>query len=409
MGNHKKAESAFILLRDEIEKHLSAPEADFVLACYTIALSLLGRTSSEEAFFDHSLNTALDLARLRLGADFIGSILLYYPLITKRTTISQISSSFGNGTASIVRTLLKIEDLLEPHLPWRKAPAQKAKRKRERSIDNTTNAFLAIARIPEIAVVKIVDRLHLLKRANRLLPDKASRQILAQQALDTHSVVAERLGIWSIKWQLDDAAFVILHPDVYQAIVDDLGGGRQERDERIDRAIGILSKALMNEGINAEIGGRPKHIYGLYLKIAESGKSVHEVNDNLGIRVIVNEEEECYRTLDIVYGIWPPVEGIYGDRIVCRDWIARPKPNGYQSIHTTVDYTEDQNWLLEVQIRTREMHERAEYGIAAHWIYTKAGSIVASQRRYQRFVDDMAFFRRSFERRQKKKPRGAGY
>jgi (p)ppGpp synthase/HD superfamily hydrolase len=240
-----------------------------------------------------------------------------------------------------------------------------------------------------------------LKESERLFSEDGL-QALAQQTLDVHTVVAERLGIWSIKWQLDDAAFKILQPYDYQAIKRDLNERRQEREEVVKRATEILKRALDAEGLgHAEVTGRPKHIYGLYLKMKQLGQSVQEVNDNLGLRILANTKDECYQAVDILHRTWPRVEGIYGDKPY-RDWIASPKPNQYQSIHATVYFAEGENRFLEVQIRTHEMHEIAEYGIASHWIYRKAGSSTKLQSKYQKYAEGMAEFRRSFEKRQRK-------
>lgn len=411
-GNSIQIENALIKLLDEAESYLSQNEAALVYICYSLASSYTNdpKYGLDEVFLLQSLGTAYDLAHLRLSAEFVAGALLYHPVSADAISIKQVSE-LEESVALVVQKLLEIGNLFEQYLPWKQTTTKGKKLKvsvlpkkpiwAERTAENSSCAILALAQIPEIAVVKLVNRLHLLKESGGLFDDK-SLQMLAQETLNVHAIVAERLGIWSIKWQLDDAAFKILKPDDYQAIRRDLNEQRQEREGAIKRAIEILRKALDAEGLShAEISGRPKHIYGLYLKMKQLGQSVREVNDNLGLRILVNTKAECYQAVDILHRTWPRAEGIYGDKLY-RDWIPSPKPNQYQSIHATVKFTEDRNRLLEVQIRTHEMHEMAEYGIASHWIYRKAGSSIKLQSKYQKYVAGMAELRQSFEKRQRK-------
>jgi GTP pyrophosphokinase len=256
---------------------------------------------------------------------------------------------------------------------------------------------MAMSQTPEITVVKLANHLHLLKNANELFADENLRKFIAQETLDTYSPVAEKLGIWSLKWQMEDEAFKILHPAEYRNLVKTLNEGRRSREEILKRASIKLSETMEAAGLKAEIQSRAKHLYGLHLKIEQTGKPLKYVNDNLGLRVIVNTIGECYQALGILFSVWTPVPGIYGDTFY-RDWIANPKSNGYQSIHTTVRYAQEKDRLLEVQIRTREMHLNAEYGVAAHWVY-KTGETVQLKDRHQKYLDDIAKFRRMLEGR----------
>ncbi len=400
--------SAFVALKNEVESYLTLNEASIIYACYDTALSSISpEVGFDERFLYQSLGTSLDLARLGLRAEFLASALLYYPVSAGTIDRKRIEAQFGGTISSVIQKLLNIENLLEQYLPWQKKRKTSQQSKKafwdERTKDQSPNFLLAVTKdIPEVAVIKVVDRLHLLRGIEQLVSEATFQQGLAEEALRVHAQVAERLGIWEIKWQLDDAAFKILQPEMYQAIKRDLNERRMEREEIVNRAVAILLKALATEGLKADVIGRPKHIYGLYLKMRQLGQSIKQVNDNLGLRIIVNTEPECYQALDILHRTWPPIEGIYGDKLF-RDWIASPKLNGYQSIHTTVSYTNDENRLLEVQIRTYDMHDVAEYGIATHWIYRKAGNKIRAQLKYQKEAEDTAEIRRSIEKRRKRK------
>ena len=267
--------------------------------------------------------------------------------------------------------------------------------------------------VPEIPVIKAVERLHLLENTEILLPtvqlmlaqgaldgsdefkntdDGLSkvRFMLAQEALDVHAQALESLGVHSLKGRLEDCAFKVLSPNRYQSIVNDLDEWRETRENFVRRAVSTLKKVLSRAGIQAEVTGRPKHVYSLYLKQDRTGQPIRKINDNLGLRVLVESEEQCYQALDILHRLWKPVPGVYEEGLF-RDWIAHAKPNGYQSIHTTVFHKEEQR-SLEVQIRTKEMHRTAEYGVAAHWVYKKGGN-----KAYSHYVEILADRRRRLE------------
>ena len=245
--------------------------------------------------------------------------------------------------------------------------------------------------VPEIPVIKAVERLHLLKNAETLLPDAQVRQMLARESLDVHAQALENLGVHALKSKLEDYAFEILSPAAYQSIANDLNERRETREKFIQKAINTLKRALSAAGIHAEVSGRPKHIYSLHLKQARTGQPIQEINDSLGLRIIVASVPQCYQALNLLHRLWPPVPGIYEDGLFCRDWIRKAKVNGYQSIHTTVFHAKSQR-PVEVQIRTREMHETAEYGVAAHWVYKRGES-----KGYVRYVELMADRRRRLE------------
>jgi len=249
---------------------------------------------------------------------------------------------------------------------------------------------------------------------------------LARQSLDVHAAVAEMLGVWSVKSQLEDEAFKIVDRAAYDAVAHDLDERLEERKERIARAIVDVEAVLREAGIAAEITGRPKHLYSIFQKVRHTGQSASELNDALGVRVVVeggadccggehaggNDAgdddagdpvgcEQCYTVLSLLFERWPMTAGTYeaSEGKPYRDWIERPKPNGYQSIHTTLNY---ENHPLEVQIRSRAMHDLAEYGAAAHWVYNRNGNSSLSQAQYDRFMERIARVRRTYEERQRR-------
>ncbi|HEX9373201.1 MAG TPA: bifunctional (p)ppGpp synthetase/guanosine-3',5'-bis(diphosphate) 3'-pyrophosphohydrolase, partial [Roseiflexaceae bacterium] len=212
---------------------------------------------------------------------------------------------------------------------------------------------------PRVVLVKLADRLHNMRTINAMKP--ASQARIARETLDIYAPLAHRLGIWQIKWELEDRSFAVLKPDKYQEISRQLALRRDAREKIIQRVIARLCQALDREGIKAEITGRPKHIYSIYRKMERKGVSLDQIYDQLAVRVIVNNVGECYQVLGIVHATWPPVPGEFDD------YIAMPKESMYKSLHTTVLIPGGQP--CEIQIRTHEMHEVAEHGIAAHWRY----------------------------------------
>jgi len=220
--------------------------------------------------------------------------------------------------------------------------------------------FLAMADDPQVVLIKLADRLHNMSTLRHLPVHKQIR--IAQETMDIFAPLASRLGIWQMKWELEDEAFRYLQPDTYREIDDKLSARRSERDEQLTEIkkhlISVLAQAGMKE---VEITGRPKHIYSIYRKITRKGVPFEMVHDVRGVRLIVPESGDCYATLGEIHANWRPIPGSFDD------YIAAPKENFYRSLHTAVIY--DDGKTLEIQIRTSEMHQNAEYGIAAHWRY----------------------------------------
>ena len=233
----------------------------------------------------------------------------------------------------------------------------------EQQAENLRKMFLAMAEDIRVVLIKLCDRLHNVRTLDGKKPE--ARQRIARETLEIYSPLAHRLGIWQLKWKLEDAAFYNLEPERYQELKRLLNDTRRGRENHVATSIDTIVDQLARTGIRAEVSGRPKHIYSIYRKMEKTGRSFDQLYDLLALRVVVDTVPECYAALGIVHSLWPPVPGQFDD------YIAMPKGNMYQSLHTAVVGTSGR--FLEVQIRTHDMHRVAEHGIAAHWRY-KEGS-----------------------------------
>ena len=245
--------------------------------------------------------------------------------------------------------------------------------KKEKQIENLVRMFLAAATDIRALIIKLADRLYLikfLKDLPQIQKEAINYTVLAKLTLTIYAPLADRLGMWQLKSELEDMSFRLLQPDKYKAIARQLALKKQEREDYIAHIIPILTNKLNEWGIeNAEISGRAKHIYSIYQKMEAKQLTFEQINDLLGIRIIVDTREDCYDAQEVIHLFWPPMTDVYNGQ-PGRDWIAEPKANQYQSLHTTIRI-EDK--AVEVQIRTHKMHEIAEYGAAAeHWRYKES-------------------------------------
>jgi len=233
-----------------------------------------------------------------------------------------------------------------------------------RAAETLRKMLLAMAADIRVMVIKLADRMHNMSTLDGLPPEKRIR--IANETLDIYAPLAARLGIWNIKWQLEDMAFKVLHPKEFGEISELVAKRREERERELNEAMILVKDRLADRGVrNAEVNGRPKHLYSIFNKIVKHNFRFEEILDLLALRVIVEDIAQCYQALGVVHELWMPVQGLFSD------YIAKPKPNGYQSLHTKV--VGPHGDPMEVQIRTREMHEIAEYGVAAHWSYKEKG------------------------------------
>ncbi|UCC76258.1 MAG: bifunctional (p)ppGpp synthetase/guanosine-3',5'-bis(diphosphate) 3'-pyrophosphohydrolase [Anaerolineales bacterium] len=333
-----------------------APDADVALVqrAYEFAARAHdGQTrKSGEPYVTHSVAVAQILADLQLDATPLAAALLHDVPEDTTLTLDDLQTEFGAEVARLVDGVTKLERL-------RELSHSRQGKWAETQAENLRKIFLATVDDIRVIMIKLADRLHNMRTLSSMPPEKQKR--IAQETLDVYAPLANRLGIWELKWQLEDLALQYLEPQVYQEIADLLAEKRREREEYIDRVIGVLCQRLDEEGLEAEVTGRPKHLYSIYRKMREKNRYFEEIYDVRGVRILVEEIKDCYAALGIIHSMWRPIPGQFDD------YIASPKDNLYQSLHTAVIGPEGRP--LEIQIRTWEMHRVADYGIAAHWRY----------------------------------------
>jgi GTP diphosphokinase / guanosine-3',5'-bis(diphosphate) 3'-diphosphatase len=301
---------------------------------------------SGEDYIHHPLGVARILADLQIDADSIAAALLHDVVEDTTITLEQLEKDFGKEIAVLVDGVTKLSRI-------------EYKSKEEQQIENYRKMFLAMAKDIRVVLIKLADRLHNMRTLKPMAPEK--QQKIARETLEIFAPLAHRLGISNIKWELEDLAFRYLEPARYYELVDQVRQKRQEREAVINEAIHILVDKLHEVGIHADIDGRPKHFYSIYRKMQRDHKELSEIYDLSAVRILVDSVKDCYGALGVVHTLWKPIPNRF------KDFIAVPKSNMYQSLHTTVIGTQGQP--LEIQIRTFDMHHVAEVGIAAHWKY----------------------------------------
>lgn len=368
----KDKDVEFKHLIDTIHSYLPKAKCDDVTKAYQLAEEAHKdqRRVSGEPYILHPLAVAQILADMKIDTTTITASLLHDVVEDTSYTLDDLKKMFGKEVAFLVDGVTKLS-----RLNYRTKEAQQ--------LNSMRKMFLAMAKDVRVVVIKLADRLHNMRTLRYMRSDKQKR--IAQETLEIFAPLAHRLGIFNIKWELEDLSFRYLEPDKYYDLVDQMKQKRHVREEIVNEAIDVLKKALDEAHIHCEINGRPKHFYSIYKKMKKDNRDLSQVYDLFAIRVIVDDVKDCYGVLGIVHSLWKPLPYRF------KDYIAMPKPNNYQSLHTTVIGTRGQP--VEIQIRTWEMHRIAEYGVAAHWRY-KEGNQTANK---DAFDEKMGWLRNLLE------------
>ncbi len=326
----------------------------FVFACEHHADQ---RRKSGEDFIVHPVGVARICASMRLDTETLCAALLHDTVEDTSASIEEVRERFGEEISGVVDGVTKLTGIT-------------FQSRDEAQANNYRKMMVAMATDVRVILIKLADRLHNMRTIEAMPKQKQMEK--ARETLDIYAPLAHRLGIHAIKWELEDLAFATLHPRKYQEIKGLVAQQREERERYVSEAGEYLHRELADVGIEAQIAGRAKHFYSIYSKMTNKGREFNEIYDLTAMRVIVDSVKDCYGAVGVIHSLWKPLPGRF------KDFIAMPKFNMYQSLHTTVIGPEGQP--LEIQIRTHEMHEMAEFGVAAHWVYKQPGAGAEDQR-----------------------------
>ena len=331
-----------------VEKYMTKDEVAFVMKAYEYAKLMHKdqKRKSGEPYIIHPVNVAIILADLDMDVETIVSALLHDVVEDTPATYDDIKEMFSEDVAKIVDGVTKLNKL-----NYKSSEAFQA--------ENLRKMILAMNNDIRVIIVKLADRLHNLRTLEYMNEEKRKQK--AQETIEIYAPLAGRLGIFKIKWELEDLSLRYLDPEGYYDLVEKINKKRSEREKEINEIIKKISAELDKQELHYDISGRPKNFYSIYKKMKGKSKSFESIYDLIAVRILVDTVKDCYAVLGIVHSMWKPLPGRF------KDYIAMPKPNMYQSLHTTV--ISDTGEIFEIQIRTYEMHEVAEYGIAAHWKY----------------------------------------
>ncbi len=344
-----------------VRKYHPSTDISLIRKAYRIAFDAhKGQVrKSGEPYIIHPLCVSIILADLELDKETIVAGLLHDVVEDTIMTDEEIEEEFGEDVALLVDGVTKLDKL---SFHGEHGNQDRDAEKLERQAENLRKMFLAMAKDIRVILIKLADRLHNMRTLQHMRPEK--QQEVARETLDIYSPIAQRLGISKIKVELDDLSLKYLEPEAYYDLVDKIAVRKSVRERYIQTIVDEVSVHIQNAGIKAQIDGRIKHFFSIYKKMKNQNKSIDQIYDLFAVRIIVDTVKDCYAALGVIHEMYKPIPGRF------KDYIAMPKSNMYQSLHTTLIGTSGQPF--EIQIRTYEMHKAAEYGIAAHWKYKEA-------------------------------------
>lgn len=393
-----------------LPSNYSLADHELVLRAYRVAEKAHRnqKRASGEPYVNHCIAVAHILAEMRVPPMVVAAGLLHDTVEDTDITLEDLDRDFGNEISRLVDGVTKLthlprvsrgdqrleDEALEEEkrliaerrgIPDPEMEAEQITRSRRYDLVSETlrKTFMAMGDDVRVVLIKLADRLHNMRTLGHV--PEAKRRRIAQETLDIFAPLANRLGIWQIKWELEDLAFRYVIPEQYKEIATNLAERRADREQEMTGIIDRLQKTLQQAGVEAEISGRPKHIYSIYKKMIRKGVPFDLVYDIRGIRILVQDVQSCYSALGVIHTHWRPIPGEFDD------YIAVPKDNFYQSLHTAVIY--DDGKTLEVQIRTPEMDHSAEYGIAAHWLYKEGAPRDEAYERHIRWLRSLMEWR----------------
>ncbi|MEW6397887.1 MAG: bifunctional (p)ppGpp synthetase/guanosine-3',5'-bis(diphosphate) 3'-pyrophosphohydrolase [Bacillota bacterium] len=367
----RAADKLFGVLVEKLSAYYPGADPQLVEKAYRFALRAHEgqRRASGECYIFHPLAVALLLTELEMDPVGIAAALLHDVAEDTGVTLAQIESQFGKQVAGLVDGVTKLG-----RLGFASA--------REAQAENLRKMILAMAQDLRVVIIKLADRLHNMRTLGYLPADKQRK--IADETLEIYAPLAHRLGVWRFKWELEDLSFRYRDAERYRQLVDQVAKRREEREARLAQVIDLLKERLEAAHIRADVQGRAKHLWSIHRKMVEQGRDLSDIYDLIAVRVVVDTVPDCYAALGVVHSLWKPVSARF------KDFISMPKPNMYQSLHTTVIGPAGEPF--EVQIRTWEMHRTAEYGVAAHWRYKEGGRITD-----RRFEEKLSWLRQLLE------------